>query len=308
MTPHTPSRTLLAAIGLLVALLAAGGLLLTRKPQPVQARSNFLNVFVATYPATTGSKLNSCQLCHTAAMPARNSYGIDYGSHGHNFQAIEQLDSDLDGWSNLAEINAATWPGDASDHPTAGATATPPTPVPTAPAQTGRYKLIAWNDLGMHCVDDTFDAFSILPPYNNLWAQLVVQPNGGAPQVLTQGVTVEYGFVDNSTSANKINFWDYETALFGVNLPPNIGLTGNGLTGQMRAAGDHFVAEGVPLTPYNDSTPTQRQPYQLARLVARNSSTGEMLAETTFVAPVSDEINCMNCHHDGGVGLSLIHI
>ena len=70
----------------------------------------------------------------------------------------------------------------------------------------------------------------------------------------------------------------------------------------MRAAGDHFVAEGVPLTPYNDSTPTQRQPYQLARLVARNSTTGEMLAETTFVAPVSDEINCMNCHHDGGVG------
>ena len=64
----------------------------------------------------------------------------------------------------------------------------------------------------------------------------------------------------------------YETALFGVNLPPNIGLTGNGLTGQMRAAGDHFVAEGVPLTPYNDSTPTQRQPYQLARLVARNLS------------------------------------
>ena len=130
-----------------------------------------------------------------------------------------------------------------------------------------RYKLIAWNDLGMHCVDDTFDAFSILPPYNNLWAQLVVQPNGGgAPQVLTQGVTVEYGFVDNSTSANKINFWDYETALFGVSLPPNIGLTGNGLTGQMRAAGDHFVAEGVPLTPYNDSTPTQRQPYQFCLL------------------------------------------
>ena len=149
----------------------------------------------------------------------RNNYGNDYSSHGHNFQAIEQLDSDLDGWSNLAEINAATWPGDASDHPTAGATATPPTPVPTAPAQTGRYKLIAWNDLGMHCVDDSFDAFSILPPYNNLWAQLVVQPNGGgAPQVLTQGVTVEYGFVDNSTSANKINFWDYETALFGVSL------------------------------------------------------------------------------------------
>lgn len=302
MKPNSPSRSLAAGLALLVALIAAGGLLLAHRAQPVQARSNYLTLFAATYPSAAGTRLDSCQLCHTNAMPARNAFGNDYASHGHNFQAIEQLDSDQDGWSNLAEINAATWPGDASSHPGAGATP-PPMPVPTAPAQPGRYKLIAWNDLGMHCVDDTFDVFSILPPYNNLWAQLVVQPDdGGAPQLVTQGVTVEYSFVDNSTSANKINFWDFETALFGVNLPPDIGLTGNGLTGQMHASGDHYVAEGVPLTPYNDSTPAQRQPYQIAQLAARNSATGELLAQTTFVAPVSDEINCMNCHHDGGVG------
>ena len=167
----------------------------------------------------------------------------------------------------------------------------------------GEYKLIGWNDLGMHCVDDDFSVFSILPPYNNIWAQLVRQPaSGGVPQVVTQGVTVEYSFVDNSESASKINFWDNVDLLFGVNPPPNIGLTGNGLTGAMTAASDHFIADGVPLTPYTDSQPNLRQPYQLARLVARSDATGEVLAETTFVAPVSDEINCANCHHDGGVG------
>ncbi len=59
--------------------------------------------------------------------------------------------------------------------------------------------MIGWNDLGMHCLDDTYDTFSILPPYNNLWAQVVREPaGGGEPQVVTNGVTVEYSFVDNT--------------------------------------------------------------------------------------------------------------
>lgn len=301
---HSTKRRLWAVVGFIVVLLAAVTWGVLRQPKPVQARSNFLTAFVTAYPAAAGTKLNSCQLCHTASMPARNSYGDDFAGHGHTFQAIEALDSDGDGWSNLAEISAATWPGDRNDHPAAGATPTPSaTPIAPPPAQTGEYKLIGWNDLGMHCVDDNFSVFSILPPYNNLWAQLVRQPaNGGSPQVITDGVTIDYSFVDNSTSADKINFWDYVDVLFGVNPPPNTGLTGNSMAGQMHAAGDHFVADGVPLTPYNDSTPAQRQPFQLAHLVARNSATGDVLAETTFVAPVSDEINCINCHHDGGVG------
>ena len=45
-----------------MALMAALGMLLAHKPQPVQARSSFLNVFVASYPAAVSSKLNSCQL------------------------------------------------------------------------------------------------------------------------------------------------------------------------------------------------------------------------------------------------------
>ncbi len=304
--PQRKKRFAWLIAGGLAALLAAAALLAVSKPEPAQAKSNFMAAFAEAYSAAASAKLNDCQLCHTAgSVSALNDYGRDFQSHGHSLQAIEAVDSDGDGWSNIVEINAATWPGALADHP-AGQPAAEAAAQPAAKAPStvpGAYKLIGWNDLGMHCVDDAFDTFSILPPFNNLWAQLVLQPaNGGVPQLVTQGVTVEYSFVDNSESASKINFWDYEDQLFGVNLPPNVGLTGHGLTGAMTQTGDHFVADGVPLTPYNDSTPALRQPFQLTRLVARSTANGEVLAETTFVAPVSDEINCANCHHDGGVG------
>lgn len=304
--PLLKRRSMWLIAGVMAAVLAATALLTVDKPAPAQATSNFLTAFDESYPAAAGSKLNACQLCHTTGTePNLNAYGRDFQSNGHSLQALESMDSDGDGWSNLVEINAATWPGDQVDHP-AGRPAADAvaSSAGEAPSTTpGAYKLIGWNDLGMHCVDDTFDTFSILPPFNNLWAQLVLQPvNGGAPQLVTQGVTVEYSFIDNSESASKINFWDFEDRLFGVNLPPNVGLTGRGLTGVMATSGAAFVADGVPLTPYNDSTPDQRQPFQLTRLVARSTANGDVLAETTFVAPVSDEINCANCHHDGGVG------
>jgi len=41
-------------------------------------------------------------------------------------------------------------------------------------AKTAPWRLLAWNDLGMHCTDGTdFSVFAILPPYNNVHAQLV---------------------------------------------------------------------------------------------------------------------------------------
>ena len=178
-------------------------------------------------------------------------------------------------------------------------------PPPQSPDLQDRYLVVGWNDLGMHCLDDRYEVFSILPPYNTMWSQVVRIPaGGGEPQLVTNGVTVEYSFDDNSESASKVNFWNYSQALFNLPepLPANIGLTGKGLTGDMDPGSQHFEAVGVPLTPYNDSTPQTRQPYQLAHLVARQNSTGDVLAETTIVAPVSDEMRCDNCHHDGGVG------
>ena len=45
-----------------------------------------------------------------------------------------------------------------------------------SPAQAG-WTLVGWNNLGMHCMDDDYSVFSILPPYNIVHAQLI-DPSG----------------------------------------------------------------------------------------------------------------------------------
>ncbi len=299
-----PGTIALSGVALLAVLLVV-----IARPAPAQAKSNYLAAFISAYPAAAGSKLESCTLCHTASIPNLNAFGADYRRLGHNFAAIENLDSDGDGATNLVEINARTWPGDPADRPGAAATATPTTPAATATPTgvptpgTGVYKLIGWNDLGMHCMNESFANLAVLPPYNTLWAQLIRQ--GPNPEIVTTGVTIEYSIVDNTYSAGKTDFWQYVRALFGVDLPPDVGLTGARLAGTMQPAGDHFIIEGVPLTPYRDSAPQPGPqnwyPYQLAHLVARDAATGAVLAETTTVAPVSTEMRCDTCHYDGGV-------
>lgn len=268
-------------------------------PQPVQAESNFQRAFLAAYPAARASALNDCRVCHTQGAEL-NGYGRDFASHGHSFQAIELLDSDLDGIANLDELEHATFPGDASSKPD-GVTSHPAVEQPAQVVAGGVYKLIGWNDLGMHCMSPNYSNMSVLPPFNTLWAQLILQ--GPEPKIITQGVTIEYSIEDNTYSVGKSNFWQYAPALFGVNLAPNMGLKGKGLSGTMDLAGDHFVAEGIPLTPYRDSAPqpipANWYPYQIAHLVARDSATGQILAETRPVAPVSEEMHCETCHADG---------
>lgn len=159
------------------------------------------------------------------------------------------------------------------------------------------YVLLGWNDLGMHCYNHDFQDLAVLPPYNTLWAQVVRR--GDPPQIVTQGIRVQYSFPDNTKSSNKSNFWTYAPQLFGVNLPDNIGLKGKGLAGVMDAQSGYFVAEGIPLTEFSDSAPTTPYPYQKASLVAKKIATGETLATLTVVAPVSTEMHCDTCHASG---------
>ena len=165
------------------------------------------------------------------------------------------------------------------------------------------YVVISWNDLGMHCMNETYADLAVLPPYNTLWAQVVRK--GTIPATVTNGVFVRYSIQDNTYSVGKTDFWTYAKALFGVDLAPNVGLTGATLSGRMKRAADHFVIEGVPLTPYRDSAPTPGQqnwyPYQMAQLVAKDKVSGKVLARTTPVAPVSTEMHCDNCHYDGAI-------
>jgi hypothetical protein len=168
-----------------------------------------------------------------------------------------------------------------------------------SPSAQAEYVVFAWNDLGMHCLNPTYDKIVLLPPYNNLWVQVVKR--GAKPEIVTTGVTVGYMLEDNSYSYGKRNFgqfWDNAVALFGsyfgfTSLPRNIGLKGNGLAGAMTVSGDHFVAEGVPVTPVHDSGAWD--PYQVADITVRDSH-GKVVAQTKMVVPTSDEIHCDNCH------------
>jgi hypothetical protein len=49
------------------------------------------------------------------------------------------------------------------------------------------YVVRAWNDLGMHCLNPSYDKLVILPPYNTLWAQVLQR--GSPPRIVTQGIT-----------------------------------------------------------------------------------------------------------------------
>lgn len=161
------------------------------------------------------------------------------------------------------------------------------------------YIVVAWNDLGMHCYNQDFQDLAVLPPYNTLWAQVIKV--GDPPQLITSGITVTYAFPDNTFSVGKSNFWDYDVQLFGVDLADNVGLAGKGMSGEMDFHNDHFVAEGIPLTELRDSDLVNPYPYQLAEITVTDQNTHVVLAQTTAVAPVSTEMNCDNCHSDGGV-------
>jgi hypothetical protein len=73
-------------------------------------------------------------------------------------------------------------------------------------------------------------------------------------------------------------------------------------------AGDHFVAEGIPLTEYRDRDAIRgrdpatwrRYPYQMAVVTVRDNTTRKLLTSNAIVAPVSSELNCQNCHADDG--------
>lgn len=177
----------------------------------------------------------------------------------------------------------------------------------SAMAANGGWTVVGWNNLGMHCIDSEYSIFSILPPYNTIHAQLF-DPTG---QRITNasGYLVTYEAVAdpagsiNTTSIGKSDFWQFAMPLFFLQqpLPADTGLTGVMMPGagntarpmSWDVANNWWVAEGLPLTPYDDSN--RKNPYPMMRIQVRTTA-GTLLASTDIVAPVSDEMDCKACH------------
>lgn len=166
-------------------------------------------------------------------------------------------------------------------------------PAEASPPQTlGDQVVIAYNDLGMHCMNQDFSEICILPPYNTMRAT-VIDRSSEDPRILTSGITVEYSIPGNTVSHTKTNFWDFAQGLFGVNLPLDVGLAGNGLSGSMGVTPDKdWMAVGIPVTQVTDDGVNDS--YQLAQVVVRQN--GVIKDTTRAVIPVSWEIRCDNCH------------
>ena len=169
------------------------------------------------------------------------------------------------------------------------------------PATNLTYVAFAWNDLGMHCLNPTYDKAVILPPYNTVWVQVVKR--GDPPEIVTAGITVQYAIRNNTYSYGKRSygqFWDNMPALFGASLPHDQGLNledpgiHNGLSGTMVVKGDHFQVNGIPVVPVDDAL--AYDPYQIADITVRDSGTNAILVQTSATVPTSDEINCGKCH------------
>lgn len=141
------NRFLLVPAVLAMALMASGD---------AEAWPSCTDVFAATYPNSATENNGGCQTCHQSSGGGGNFnvYGNDMLSNGGsgagpactgvNFAvvlaAIENLDSDGEGNSNLDEINANTQPGwcDAQNAGCGNSGGTPPNvpldPEPAAPA------------------------------------------------------------------------------------------------------------------------------------------------------------------------------
>ena len=174
-----------------------------------------------------------------------------------------------------------------------------------AAAGAASWTLVGWNDLGMHCMDDDYSVFSLLPPYNVIHAQLT-DPDGNLVTSGT-GLTVTYEAVADptgsitTTSSGKTGFWSFVEDLFGAALTPDQGLAGFDMPGAanapqaMRFDADRawWSAEGIPIAPIDDAG--KAQSYPLMRLTARDGG-GHVLATTDIVLPVSSEMDCRGCH------------
>lgn len=177
-------------------------------------------------------------------------------------------------------------------------------------------QVFAFNDLGMHCMDEDTSVFAILPPFNTLHAQVIRKGTAGEEPSLINESEAEVRYLPtadptgsiNATSIGKTDFWDHVEALYGLSPEPDVGLLGakmpsntNGpqLFSDYDTALERFKVEGIPITPTDDAGNVNA--YPMFRIEAHDLDSGTLLSALDVVVPVSTEMNCSNCHNTGEV-------
>lgn len=175
----------------------------------------------------------------------------------------------------------------------------------------GNWTVVGWNNLGMHCMDDDYEVFSILPPFNTVNVQLMdasgkLVKNPAGVKLTYEAIADPTGSI-NTTSVGKTNFWSTAHLMYGSGLTvPDVGLAGLRMPGTSNTPQpiswggsttlNWFEATGIPIAPTDDKG--VHNSYPMMRLKARNSS-GVLLAQADVVLPVSDEMDCRACHASG---------
>lgn len=187
---------------------------------------------------------------------------------------------------------------------------------PSPGGSVGGVVVLAANDLGMHCMDQEFSTFMILPPYNVVRAQALRRTSTGPRLLGPVDVDLTYEAVAdargsrNGRSRGKTDFWTHVGALLGVSLPEGQGLQGLFMPDDAPLPGPQampwntraglWAAEGIPITPQDDAGVTNT--YPLLRVSARERAGGARLAALDVVVPVAQETDCRSCHRTGGLG------
>lgn len=137
--------------------------------------------------------------------------------------------------------------------------------IPAFDRENSPYVLLAWSPTGMRHVAEVTGLLSLLPPGNELRAQLIKR--GETPEIVNQGVQMTWRLESDAPTAP---------------------------TGEMMAEEDLFIATGIELRPEQGPA---FDPYPVLRIEARDEQ-GRLLAVTKVVAPVSSEVGCSSCHGD----------
>ncbi len=81
-------------------------------PATTFATPGIMKMFISKYPEVKESQLASCRTCHLPANDnCLNGYAVSLRENSLDFGAVEELDSDEDGTSNIEEIKAQQLPG-----------------------------------------------------------------------------------------------------------------------------------------------------------------------------------------------------